>query len=88
MSVLFINRYQYFKVFLCDMSTFYYTNKPISLVNIFGKIKAMFQKINFRNEIALVIVLQNVFIVSYGIVKCIREITRGSVMCCYLTFIW
>ena len=25
-----------------------------------------------------------VFIVSYGIAKCIREITRGSVMCCYL----
>ena len=26
-----------------------------------------------------------VFIVSYGIAKCIREITRGSVMCRFLT---
>ena len=39
----------------------------------------------FRNVIAIVLVLPNVFIVSYGIAKCIREITRGSVMCRYLT---
>ena len=44
----------------------------------------MFQKIYFRNVIAIVLVLPNVFIVSYGIAKCIREITRGSVMCRYL----
>ena len=25
------------------------------------------------------------FMVSYGIAKCLREITRGSVMCRYLT---
>ena len=40
----------------------------------------MVQKIYFRNVIALVLVLPNVFIVSYGIAKCIREITRGSIM--------
>ena len=45
----------------------------------------MFQKIYFRNAIAIVLVLPNVFILSYGIAKCIREITRGSVMCRYLT---
>ena len=44
----------------------------------------MFQKIYFRDVIAIVLVLPNVFIVSYGIAKCIREITRGSVMCHYL----
>ena len=47
----------------------------------------MFQKIYFRNVIAIVLVLPNVFIVSYRIAKCIREITRGGVMCCYLTTI-
>ena len=43
---------------------------------ILGKIKAMFQKINqkinFRNVNAIVLALPNVFIVSYGIAKCIR----------------
>ena len=34
---------------------------------------------------AVVLVFPNVFIVSYGISKCIREITMGSVMCRYLT---
>ena len=34
--------------------------------------------------IAIVLVLPIVFIVSYGFAKCIREITRGSVMCNYL----
>ena len=34
---------------------------------MFGKIKAMFQKIFFRNVNAIVLVLPNVFIVSYGI---------------------
>ena len=51
---------------------------------ILVKIKAMFQKIYFRNVIAIVFVLLNVFIVSYGVAKCIREITRGSLMCRYL----
>ena len=46
--------------------------------------KAMFQKIYFINVIAIVLVLLNVFIVSYGIAKCIREITKGTVMCSYL----
>ena len=45
----------------------------------------MFQKIYSRNVIAIVLVLLNVLIVSYGIAKCIREIKRGSVMCHYLT---
>ena len=36
---------------------------------ILGNIKAMFQKIYFRNVNAIVLVLPNVFIVSYGIVK-------------------
>ena len=49
------------------------------------KIKAMFQKNYFRNVIAIVLVLPNVFIVSYGIANCIREKMRGSVMCRYLT---
>ena len=35
--------------------------------------------------IAIVLVLPNVLIVSYGIAKRIREITRGSEMCHYLT---
>ena len=48
------------------------------------KIKAMFQKIYFRNVIAIVLVLRNLFIVSYGIAICIREITRGSVLYHYL----
>ena len=52
--------------------------------NYSWKEKAMFQKIYF-NLNALVLVLSNVFIVSYGIAKCIREIIRGSVMCHYLT---
>ena len=51
---------------------------------ILEKIKVMFQKIYFRNVIAIVLALPNVFIVSYWIAKCIREITRGSVMCRYL----
>ena len=38
----------------------------------------------FRNVIAIVLVLPNVFIVSHGIAKCIRKITRGSVMHRYL----
>ena len=54
-----------------------------SIQIILGKIKAMFQKIYFRNVIAIVLVLPNVFIVSFGIAKCIREITRGIVMCHY-----
>ena len=45
----------------------------------------MFQEIYFRNVNAIILVLPNVFFVSYGIVKCIREITRGSVMCHELT---
>ena len=54
--------------------------------SIFGtySAKAMFQKIYFRNVIAIVLVLPNVFIVSYRITKCIREITKGNVMCRYL----
>ena len=32
----------------------------------------------------IVLVLPNVFFVSYRIAKCIREIIRGSVMCRYL----
>ena len=46
----------------------------------------MFQKIYFRNVIVIVLVLPDVFIVSYGIAKYIREITRGSVMCHYLMY--
>ena len=38
----------------------------------------MFQKIYIRNVNAIVLVLPNVFIISYGIAK-IREIIRGSV---------
>ena len=46
----------------------------------------MFQKIYFRNVIAIVLVIPNVFIVSYRIAKCIREIARGSVLCsCLMT---
>ena len=52
---------------------------------LLGKIKAMSQRIYFRNVIAVFLVLLNVFIVSYGKAKCIREITRGSVMFRYLT---
>ena len=33
----------------------------------------------------IVLVLTDVFIASYGTAKCIREITRVSVMCRYLT---
>ena len=51
-------------------------------------IKAMFHKICLEmliHLIAIVLsVLPNVFIVSYGIAKCIREITRGNVICRYL----
>ena len=54
-------------------------------VFILGKIKAMFQKIYFRNVNAIVLVLPNVFNVSYGIAKCIREIIKGNVMYRYLT---
>ena len=32
------------------------------------------------NLFSEVLVLPDVFIVSYGIAKCVREITRGSVM--------
>ena len=46
---------------------------------ILGKIKAMFQKIYFRNVNAIVLVLPNVFIVTFRIAKCTREIIRGSV---------
>ena len=46
--------------------------------------KALFHKIYFRNVIAIVLVLPNIFIVSYGIAKCIIQITRESVMCSYL----
>ena len=52
---------------------------------ILGNIKALFQKIFFRNVNAIVLVLPNVFIVSYGIAKCVREIIRVSVMCHYST---
>ena len=34
---------------------------------------------------AIVLVLPNVFIVSWGIAECIREIIRGSKMCSFLT---
>ena len=54
------------------------------IIIILGKIKAMFQKIYFRNVNAIVLVLPNVFLVSYRIAECIREIIRGSVMCHYL----
>ena len=40
----------------------------------------MFLKIYLRNANAIVLVLPNVFIVSYGIAKCVREIIRRSVM--------
>ena len=50
---------------------------------ILGKIKAIFPKNYFRNINAIVLVLQNVFIVSYGIAKCIREIIRESILCRY-----
>ena len=40
----------------------------------------MFQKIYFINVNAIVVVLPNVFIVSYRIANCIREIIWGSVM--------
>ena len=46
------------------------------VIIILGKKKAMLQKIYFRNVNAMVLVLPNVFIVSYGIAKCIREIIR------------
>ena len=42
----------------------------------------MFGQIYFRNVNAIVLVLPNVFIVSYRIAKCVGEIIRGSV------FIW
>ena len=44
-------------------------------------------KINVRADfiLGIVLVLLDVFIASYGIAKCIREITRGSVTFCYLT---
>ena len=44
-------------------------------------------KINFPADFisGIVLVLTDVFIASYGIAKCVREITRGSVMCRYLT---
>ena len=45
----------------------------------------MFLKIYFRNANAIVLVLPNVFIVSYGIAKCEGEKIRGSVMGLYLT---
>ena len=51
---------------------------------ILGKIKAMFRKIYFINVNAIVLVLQNVFIVSYRIAKCKREIIQESVICHYL----
>ena len=41
-------------------------------------------RINFL-EMCLQVSVLRVFIVCYGIAKCIREITRGSVMCRYLT---
>ena len=43
-------------------------------------------KINVRADFisGIVLVLTDVFIASYGIAKCVREITRGSVMCRYL----
>ena len=44
-------------------------------------------KINARANLisGIVLVLPDVFIASYGIAKCLREITRGSVICRYLT---
>ena len=44
-------------------------------------------KINVRTDFisGIVLVLTDVFIAIYGIAKCVREITRGSVMCRYLT---
>ena len=39
--------------------------------------------IYINNLHSLIIIF--VFIASYGIAKCVREITRGSVMCRYLT---
>ena len=44
-------------------------------------------KINVQADFTsgIVLVLTDVFIVNYGIAKCVREITRGSVMCGYLT---
>ena len=44
----------------------------------------MFGQIYFRNVSAIVLVLPKVFIVSYGIAKCVGEIIRGSVMGRYL----
>ena len=32
----------------------------------------------------IVLVLTDVFIASYGIANCVKEITRGSIMCLYL----
>ena len=45
----------------------------------------MFGQILFWADFILriVLVLPDVFIVSYRIAKCVREITRGSVMGCY-----
>ena len=45
--------------------------------------QAMFQEIYFRNVNAIFLMLPNVFIVSYGIAKSIREIIKGSVICHY-----
>ena len=44
-----------------------------------------FRRFILEMFIAIVLVLPNVFIVSYGFSKCIREITRGSVMYRFLT---
>ena len=43
------------------------------------------QKLISQKMFLLVLVLP-VFIVCYGIAQCIREITRGSNMCCYLMY--
>ena len=54
--------------------------------NIYSlKDKVMFGQIYFRNVNDIVLVLPNVFIVSYGIAKCAGEIIKGIVMGRYLT---
>ena len=70
-----------FNNFICAIAYFLICERIITL----GKIKAIFQKIYFRNVNAIVLGLPNVFIVRYGIAKRLREIIRGSVMCRYLT---
>ena len=61
------------------------SNNVISLYSL-EKIKSYVSEDLFLEVlIAIVLVLPNVFLVSYGIAKSIREITRGSVMCRYLT---